>query len=376
MDDLLQSAGWEQFQQALGHRTHRVDGVLAIELPLPLGQRYLYSPRGGEATSRQLQAASACARKTGAMFWRGECSTPLATRNSQLVTPAVLRRQVEPQHTWRVNLEPSLDAVLAGMHEKHRYNVRLAEKRGVVVRTVSLVPSSRAERSAVERSRQADGAADAGRDFSARGLGRNDDGRGGLGRNDDGGGGLGRNDAAGDFDIFWSLLRDTAARQRIQTHPRAYYETMLATLPDTSLFLAEREGVPLMGAIIAYHGDTATYLHGGSSYEHRAHMAPHLLHWIAMSHAKEAGMRWYDFGGVVPPERSGNLQVSTDGSSDTSRHQEDGGLKTSATPSSWSGMTRFKQGFGGEMVTHPPMYDMVFRSGWYTGMALLARLRP
>ncbi len=38
-------------------------------------------------------------------------------------------------------------------------------------------------------------------------------------------------------------------------------------------------------------------------------------------------------------------------------------------------MTRFKHGFGGEAVHHPPTMDLVFRPNWYRLLSLLARLR-
>ena len=73
-----------------------------------------------------------------------------------------------------------------------------------------------------------------------------------------------------------------------------------------------------------------------------------------MRDAKAAGMRWYDWGGIQAP-------ISN--------------LKSQISNSHWSGMTRFKQGFGGEAVQHPPTMDLVFRPGWYTLLAWLAKIR-
>ena len=319
MDDLLQSEGWERFQRALGRKTERVDGVLAIEVPMPFGMTYLYSPRTtfpfrhceeperrrGNLTS----TAQTLAERAGVIFWRAESGGQVSGVRCQVSEPRVMRRLVEPEWTWRTSLEGSDDERLAAMHEKHRYNVRLAQRHGVAVRVAASAKLQAA--------------------------------------------------SAPDVEMFWSLLQETARRQGIQTHPRSYYETMLTTLPDTKVYLAEHSAVPLAAAMVAYHGDTATYLHGGSSYEHRSLMAPHLLHWQAMREAKAAGMRWYDWGGI----ESGVVS------------RESGGARCDPHASAWSGMTRFKQGFGGEAVHHPATMDLVFRPNWYRLLSWLARVR-
>lgn len=335
MSDLLQSHTWERFQRALGRRTWRVEGTLVIGMSLPFGLQYVYAPRSGESGIGNRESGehiARIARESRAVFLRTEQCSDLPTPDSRLTTPRVLRRAVEPEWTWRVSLEPDEDAMLAAMHEKHRYNVRLAQRRGVRVS----------------------------QHFSTSVVGQ------------------------GHFDTFWLLLQDTAKRQGIGTHSQSYYRTMLSVLGGQMsdvkchMYFAEREGVPCSAAVVAYHGDTATCLHGGSSHEHRQHMAPHLLHWTAMRDAKAAGMRWYDFGGVSPeatpqkrhPEQSESAS-DVEGSHTAYALQEG-----RSTQSSWSGITRFKQGFGGEVVHHPPTRDLVFRRGWYTILAWMARMRP
>ncbi len=49
---------------------------------------------------------------------------------------------------------------------------------------------------------------------------------------------------------------------------------------------------------IAYHGDTATYLIGWSSYEGRKQNVNYILLWNAICQAKEFGLKWFDMGGV------------------------------------------------------------------------------
>ena len=48
---------------------------------------------------------------------------------------------------------------------------------------------------------------------------------------------------------------------------------------------------------IAYHGDTATYLIGWTSYEGRKQNANYILLWNAICQAKELSLKWFDMGG-------------------------------------------------------------------------------
>jgi hypothetical protein len=299
MANLLQSDGWEQFQQALGRRTWRVNDLLAIEVSLKFGLTYLSSPRGlvplSSTTQEQVDDSwSRIVRESRVVFWRAAVSSdsPMSMsignmRDAEVVVPRLLRRQMEPIATWRVRVDVGDDELLSAMHQKHRYNIRLAERRGIAV-----LPSTSG------------------------------------------------------IDVFWSLLQETAMRQNIQTHPRSYYETMMQSLPGVHVVIAERASVPCAAALIVHHANTATYLHGGSSYKQRKHMAPHLLHVAAMRAARDAGMTWYDFGGV----------------STTDAH-------------AWSGLTRFKRGFGGEIVYHAPTKDLLLRRGWYSVLSAVAQLR-
>lgn len=254
-----------------------------------------------------VEQVRAQAERVQAVSWRLEWPFTVAPTGTALTAPRILRRLREPEWTWRVDLLPSEDTLLAAMHEKCRYNVRLAQRKGVAVRTAHGTPA--------------------------------------------------------DMDVFWSLLQDTAQRQQIHTHPRPYYDAMIRALQrprasdahdtDVRLYIAEHAGVPIAAILVAYCGETATYLHGGSAYAHRALVAPQLLHWTAMRDAKAVGMRWYDFGGIAPE-------------SDAASHDF----------ASWAGITEFKKRFGGEAMHHPPTLDLVLRPFWYQGFALLARLRP
>ncbi|MDP3957351.1 MAG: peptidoglycan bridge formation glycyltransferase FemA/FemB family protein, partial [bacterium] len=150
---------------------------------------------------------------------------------------------MQPKEVFVVDITKDREALLAQMKPKTRYNIGLAEKRGVKVFATR-----------EEKYKQA----------------------------------------------FLDLIVGTSLRKEIVPHPRAYYEQFFSAIPQDmcQLFVAEYEGKVLAANILMLFGTRAIYLHGGSGNEHREVMAPYLLQWKQMQYAKEKGCTEYDFGGV------------------------------------------------------------------------------
>jgi len=145
---------------------------------------------------------------------------------------------------------------------------------------------------------------------------------------------------------FYGLLRETGVRDRFRLHPERYYEVLAAKRsPEFSnlLAFAYHNGELAAAAMINAYRGRATYLHGASAHALRHAMAPQLLHWEVMRAMCSRGCRTYDLWGI--DERR------------------------------WPGITRFKLGFGGMEVSHPPAYDVVFRSVPYALYRLQHDLR-
>jgi lipid II:glycine glycyltransferase (peptidoglycan interpeptide bridge formation enzyme) len=159
-------------------------------------------------------------------------------------------------------------------------------------------------------------------------------------------------DASREIDTVWEVFAKTATRGGFHLHPKSYYQTMLEVLDsgECRAFLATaRVGESLIAAnIMIDHAGVRTYLHGASDHEYRKLMAPYLLHWELIKDAQEKGMASYDWWGVAPP-----------------------GEKNHA----WAGITRFKEGFGGERIMYPGTYDLILRPGAYKAYELLRLLR-
>lgn len=275
----LQSSEWEEFERSLGRAARRIGGVLVVRRILPVGLHYWYCPRPPRLTRDFFAAARKIAEQEGSVFLRIDPTEEIAApRQTEARAGGAIRpaRAVQPRETIVMDLVPPEENLLKSMHEKTRYNIRLAERKGVMVR-----PAYPPE-----------------------------------------------------YEIFWRLLRETGARDGFRTHPKAYYEKMLAVSSDrfsNELFFAEYRGEVIAAAIINFYqtSQTATYLHGASARSHREVMAPHILQWRIIQEAKKRGYMRYDFWGI--DERR------------------------------WAGVTRFKRGFGGREAIYPQSADIVYR---------------
>ena len=101
------------------------------------------------------------------------------------------------------------------------------------------------------------------------------------------------------IDDFYLLLQDTSERNAFEVHTRAYYEDFLEIFGDQAcLLFADVDGQIAAGLIAVAFGDEAIYMYGGSSTEHRAHGAAFLLQYEAMKWARDQGCKRYDLWGI------------------------------------------------------------------------------
>ncbi len=131
-----------------------------------------------------------------------------------------------------------------------------------------------------------------------------------------------------DVEVFLSLTHETGERHKIVVRNDHYLRTTFFAMVDSgiaSLRVAEHEGEVLAASIEVAFGDTVTYLHGASSSKRHEIKAPQVLHWHAIQEAARRGSAWYDFGGCNPQE-----------------------LGQYEYKKSLEGVTRFKEGWGGE----------------------------
>jgi len=255
---LLQSYEWGEFKSRFGWRASRlaleeggeiVAGAQILIRHQPLG-RLAYIPRGpvvdpreGETLGELWAQLHLLARREGSIFLRLEPDWEDSERSHLLEGFHRAPESIQPQSTLAVDIKGDMESILNQMKPKTRYNIRLAERRGVVVR--------------------------------------------------EGG--------EEDLAAFYELLRATGRRDRFFVHSERYYLEAWRTFAPQGmgrLFLAFYDDQMLAGLMAFAFGHRAYYLYGASSDEYRDLMPNYLLQWEAMRWAKEKGCLVYDLWGI------------------------------------------------------------------------------
>src|SRR5512145_940144 len=145
---LLQTGEWGELKAAFGWKPVRMinenSGVQILFRKLPLGFTVGYIPKLAvgfqqSAHSQQLwREIDVVCKRNRAIFlklepdsWEGE-TLPQITNYSFLITSP---QNIQPPRTILIDIKGSEEEILARMKQKTRYNIRLAEKKGVIVRT-------------------------------------------------------------------------------------------------------------------------------------------------------------------------------------------------------------------------------------------------
>lgn len=290
----LQSWDWGSFQINAGRSVERIQikegntvvgQIQAIAHQLPFGQSYLFVPGLSSVKKGVLPIFANWAKDGGYAFVHVDPVQQI----DLLGLSNQKAKSKQPQHTLMLDLSKNEEALLSGMHHKTRYNIRLAERKGVHIKEEK------------------------------------------------------------DIDVFWSLLEETTSRDGFRSHKETYYKKMLK-LDMVRQFTATVEGEPAASILCISHGDTFIYLHGASSQTHKSFMAPQLLQWHALKEAQKEGRHHYDFWGIAPLSENGDKCYNK---------------KCWDSSHAWSGVTRFKVGFGGRLISHPDSFDLILNSFVY-----------
>lgn len=265
-DVLLQTGYWGRFKSQFGWKadSYLVNDelpLLALTRSLGPGLSLCYVPHGPLVSSRTNQNEyylSSVSKHLGSFLPAGcvfirydlPWGVEGAQRRAADLMPPFRRApmDIQPPSTVVINLSQSEDELLASMKSKTRYNVRLAERKGVEVR------------------------------------------EGGI----------------AELDVWYALYEETAQRDRITIHSKEYYRRLFELVDEmpggvrreAHMLLAYDGEQLLAGIIVMINGRRATYLYGASSNEKRNFMASYLLQWRAMLTAKERNCSLYDLFGI------------------------------------------------------------------------------
>lgn len=233
-------------------------------------------PTDVELVHRLMQEAESAAREQGAFVLRidPEIAYDEALNKRYAELGYVLRnRNVSSKDTTQPRFNMVLDLkgkteeeLMESFHAKTRYNIRLAERKGVTTR------------------------------YSGE---------------------------LSDLEIFHQLYVVMSNRHGISYRPYNYFARMLeAYRPYTRVYLAEHEGDVIAASVAISYGDKTWYIYGASANEKRNVMAPHLLQWEMIKWAVEQGKARYDFGGVFKLDGSDGLYRFKEGFCYPDRYSE------------------------------------------------------
>ena len=144
-----------------------------------------------------------------------------------------------------VDLRRSEDEILARMKQKTRYNIRLAQKKGVTVRPWDDLPA------------------------------------------------------------FHEMMLVTSGRDGFGVHTLEYYQRAYQLFHPTGmaeLLVAEYDGLPLAALMVFARRRRAWYVYGASNDQERNRMPTYLLQWEAIRWARSKGAEEYDLWGVPDEE--------------------------------------------------------------------------
>lgn len=156
---------------------------------------------------------------------------------------AIAPMHLHAEHTNILDLTATEDELLAGMRRQTRYEVRRADKQGIIVSWAS-------DAAAVEE--------------------------------------------------FYTVQADTARRQGFIPPSRAFLDAQLAAFDDKlRIYRAEKDGQLLTLALIVLYGEEADYHEGASTPEARSLPGAYAVQWQAIRDAKAMGMTRYNFWGIA-----------------------------------------------------------------------------
>lgn len=271
----LQSPLWGEFRQKTGVKTVTANNYLITIHPIPYTKYTVgYFPKGPDINKQMLETLSEIGKKENCIFIQIE---PNVRKDTKILSEKDIKskkskldisisqypnivpssRPLFTKYTFILDLTKTEDELLKNMHPKTRYNIKLAEKKGVKI--------------SEEASNKA-------------------------------------------FDEYLKLTKETTDRQKFYAHGQNYHKLMWETLKPKNkeqgtrnnvltahLLKASYNSETLVAWILFVLGDTLYYPYGASSAKHREVMASNLIMWGAIKFGKRLGLKKFDMWGALGP---------------------------------------------------------------------------
>ena len=257
MNDIhpLQAKEWGDFREKTGVKVVRIDNLQLTIHPIPHTKYTVgYLPKGPLPTKKILSELKELGKKENCILIQLEPNIENKEGSNSELKKLGLIPAAHPlftNYTFILDLTKSEEELLRNMHPKTRYNIRVAEKKGVKI---------------IEDN----------------------------------------SDKA--FEQYLKLTKETTTRQNFYAHGERYHRLMWDTLKiqgnnrlTAHLFTATYENKVLVAWILFVLGDSLYYPYGSSSNEHREVMASNLMMWEAIKFGKKLGLKKFDMWGAMGP---------------------------------------------------------------------------
>lgn len=290
---VIQSWEWGEFRKSLGtpvlrygiYHSNKLAKVFQLTLhKLPLTNKYVgYLPKGTYPDSELAEALKQIGKEHNCAFIKiepdvilEEAKRPIESQEKDAIAESALNEVEVLQHdkidksfklspkplftkyNFVLNITKPETELLKNMHQKTRYNIRVAQKHGVRVEE------------------------------------RTDDEA---------------------FEIYLKLYFETTERQGYHGHNKAYHRKVWETLKNAGMaqlliaFYQEPSTnihIPLTAWMLLNFRDTLYYPYGGSSKSHPEVMANNLVAWEAIKLGKKLGLKKFDMWGALGPKADSN----------------------------------------------------------------------
>jgi len=259
--EIKAKTGWQPLRMIVEEGNKPIAAISILKRMLPgLKKAIFYAPRGPvfdiankEVFDFLLNEIKKLAKKHKAIFLKIDPDVSAKDTNfRELLISRGFRSAekgegfdgIQPKYVFRLDITPPEETLMANMHSKTRYNLRLAARKGVTIKNDCLKT---------------------------------------------------------DLKDFYNILLETCERDKFLVRSYGYFEDMWDYLVErgyAKLFMAEYDGKYIAGTLAFNFGEKAWYIYGASSNSYRNVMPNYLLQWTMIKWAKEEGCTLYDFRGV------------------------------------------------------------------------------
>ncbi len=257
---VIQSWEWGEFRKKTGIEVVRLGEFEGKKLKsayqftihkVPfLKQKIGYFPKGPMPTKLMVDGLRSIGKEKNVAFFKLEPDVETSDQrpgSSKLMKLGLVKakKSLFTKYNFVLDLTKTEEQLLAGMHPKTRYNIKVAQKKGVEVYEST-------------------------------------------------------NDK--DFEIYSKLYFETTKRQKYYGHTPHYHRLMWETLKESGMarvLVARYQKTPLVAWMLFSFGDTLYYPYGGSSDLHRDVMASNLVAWEAIKLGRKLKLKSFDMWGAL-----------------------------------------------------------------------------